>query len=86
VSLGQPPILSFLGVSDPIDALQRRVGAEPHPQDAVIALSEAGLELIEGDGDAVRFERVLPRLPVERFRVDERAVEIPENRAVHFWP
>ncbi len=84
VSLGQPAVLGLLGLGDPRDALVRGIGPQPDAQDAVVALPETGFELIEGDIDAIGLERELPRLPMERFGVDERAVEIPEDRAAHF--
>ena len=85
VRLGEPAILRFLGLADPRHARDVHVRAEPDRNDAIVSLPEAREELRRRSARPLRAHRVAPRQPVKFFGIDQRAVEIPEDRPAHFF-
>jgi hypothetical protein len=81
VLLSEPAIRGFLRLADPLDRAGGGIRAEPAWKDPIVLLPEAVEELLVGDRDAFPRQRVAPGNPVQLGRVDERAVEIPEDGA-----
>ena len=78
--LGQAAVLGFLVLADALRARGDRRRAQPRREDPIVALAEAREKLLVGQLDAFRPHRVAPRQPVKLLGIDERPVEIPQNR------
>ena len=79
--LHEPAIFRLLGVPDLTNALRRRSFAKPAGQDAIVFLAEGLQKLFIRDVVSFGSEGVPPRQPVQLRRVDEGAIQIPENSA-----
>ena len=79
--LHEPAIFRLLGVPDLDECAPATFLAEPPGQDAIVLLAEGIQELLVGDVVSFGSERVPPRQPVQLRRVDEGAIQIPENCA-----
>ena len=78
--MDQPAIELLLGVGDPLDALGGGAG-DPLRDNRVVAQAEGFEELIVRERHAFGSHAVAPGEPVVLFRIDQGAVEIPQNRA-----